>query len=419
MFSRISSCAKAAVVLAVFLTVSALIAHPSYGGGPIHGSKATGMGTAFIGLADDPSAIFHNPAGITQLEGLRTYGGISIVYLTSSFRDNAGNTENTDFQIFAPPHFFLTYQPPASLLTWGFGMHSPFGIGGRRWPRDGLTRYAATEGSIATVALNPTVAIKLTPSFSIAFGADYQLAMTENEKMLDQSAFSAPDGRFRIEGDGAGWGWNFGCLWRISQVIQAGFAYRGPITTDIDGEATITGIAPPLQAAFGGESFRTGAGTTLHFPEIYGLGIAMIPSDRWTFAFDIELARWSSFDRVFTDFETEVPAGGLVDGYAVLDWKDSWLAKIGFERRLKEHIALRGGYTFVQSAVPDKSLEAGNPDSDQHYVNLGLGYESGKWTTDTFASIGFYKSRNVANVFQTGEFDSLSVMAGLSLGYLF
>ena len=33
------------------------------------GSKAVGMGGAFVGLADDYSAVFWNPAGITQITG--------------------------------------------------------------------------------------------------------------------------------------------------------------------------------------------------------------------------------------------------------------------------------------------------------------------------------------------------------------
>src|SRR5262249_45279989 len=33
------------------------------------GPKAIGMGGAFVGIADDPTAIYHNPAAITQLKG--------------------------------------------------------------------------------------------------------------------------------------------------------------------------------------------------------------------------------------------------------------------------------------------------------------------------------------------------------------
>ena len=32
------------------------------------GPKAIGMGGAFVGVADDTTAMFHNPAGITQLK---------------------------------------------------------------------------------------------------------------------------------------------------------------------------------------------------------------------------------------------------------------------------------------------------------------------------------------------------------------
>src|SRR5512136_3110003 len=38
------------------------------------GSKAIGMGGAFIGLADDPSAVFWNPAGLTQTSRPTVYG---------------------------------------------------------------------------------------------------------------------------------------------------------------------------------------------------------------------------------------------------------------------------------------------------------------------------------------------------------
>ena len=55
---------SAFLVLAVFGTASAngFLA-------PAVGAKASGLAGAFIGLADDYSAAFWNPAGITQIEG--------------------------------------------------------------------------------------------------------------------------------------------------------------------------------------------------------------------------------------------------------------------------------------------------------------------------------------------------------------
>ena len=38
--------------------------------------KALGMGNAFVGQADDPTAVFFNQAGITQLEGVNLSLGL-------------------------------------------------------------------------------------------------------------------------------------------------------------------------------------------------------------------------------------------------------------------------------------------------------------------------------------------------------
>ncbi len=54
-----------------------------------HGSKAMGMGGAFAGLANDPSAIYFNPSGITQLFGTHILGGATLILPSSSFRGPA------------------------------------------------------------------------------------------------------------------------------------------------------------------------------------------------------------------------------------------------------------------------------------------------------------------------------------------
>ncbi len=410
------------VLVAAALFFSALLGTPpgsALAGGPIHGARAAGMGTAFLAVADDPSAILHNPGGITQVNGTQIYGGITALEIDSSFKDGSGNTEDTEPNIYLPPHIFLTHRPESSNITLGFGFHSPFGIGGREWPVDGLTRYVATEGVISTIAMNPTIAFKVNPELSLAFGLDYLQAMSVNEMMLDQSAFTSPDGIFRIEGEGSAWGWNVGSLWRVTPAFRIGLAYRSGISVGMDGDLTITDIAPPLQPSFGGDTFGTGADATLEFPEIIGIGTALDWIDRWTFAFDIELVRWSSFDEIRTDFEVEVPAGGIVDQTAYPDWEDSWQIKLGLEHHLSGRTSLRGGYAFVQTFVPDKSIEAGNPDSDQHSFSFGYGYGKDRLQIDTFVMLSLFEDRLVNNTFQTGKFENQIAYTGLSVGYRF
>ena len=54
----------------------------------VHGAKSAAMGGAFTALADDPTAIFHNPAGILQLEGTHLTVGLTTFSPNSTFKSN-------------------------------------------------------------------------------------------------------------------------------------------------------------------------------------------------------------------------------------------------------------------------------------------------------------------------------------------
>ncbi|MFQ6032529.1 MAG: OmpP1/FadL family transporter [Candidatus Zixiibacteriota bacterium] len=60
---------KRIAVCLVLVLISLLLANPGFGYDNLGNSaRATGMGNAFVGLADDPSAIFYNPAGLARLK---------------------------------------------------------------------------------------------------------------------------------------------------------------------------------------------------------------------------------------------------------------------------------------------------------------------------------------------------------------
>src|SRR3954452_9713138 len=50
---------------------------------PEQGTAAAARGNAFAATADDPSAIYYNPAGITQNDGLRNLLGVYAISLRS------------------------------------------------------------------------------------------------------------------------------------------------------------------------------------------------------------------------------------------------------------------------------------------------------------------------------------------------
>ena len=93
---------------------------------------ATARGEAFVATADNPSAIYYNPAGITQLEGNNLRSGIYGIYLDPSFNPpgsavNTGNTYHSSDNLAAVPQLFYTYTLEHLPLSFGLGVYAPYG----------------------------------------------------------------------------------------------------------------------------------------------------------------------------------------------------------------------------------------------------------------------------------------------------
>src|SRR5580704_13005300 len=77
--------------------VSCLLAGEiAFGGGievPMQGSRAAGQADAFTAQADDPSAIFYNPAGLTQLHGTQITAGAYYLQPLFKFEADSGDSE--------------------------------------------------------------------------------------------------------------------------------------------------------------------------------------------------------------------------------------------------------------------------------------------------------------------------------------
>jgi long-chain fatty acid transport protein len=397
----------------IFFTIPSI----SHAGGPIHGGKAAGMGTAFIAVADDPSAILHNAAGLTQSKGTQIYSGVSIIFPKTEYESPSGASEETEFDVFFPPTLYISSDFGMEDIVVGLGIHPTFGIGGRTWPEDGLIRYKSVEGFTATTTINPTIAWQVMQNLSVAAGLDYMYALNNSKVMLDQSLVGAGDAEMMIESDGGGWGYNLGALITLNESFRIGIVYRSEVKIDSSGDLEINDIAPALQPAFGSSDFNTHVSSPFTFPDIYSLGIAYFPDDRLVIAFDVELVRWSTFKQSDLDLDDEVPAAGITDVSMPLDWKDSWQFKTGIDYMVSETLSLRGGYAFINTPAPEHTLCPANPDADSHNFTIGSGYRTGKWTLDFYYMFGYYEDRKVNNNILSGEYENTMHSTGLSIGY--
>ena len=377
------------------------------------------MGTAFIAVADDPSTLSFNPAGITQLTGTQIYAGASAYLPYTRYESPSGESTETKFQVFVPPYFYICSDLGTKDLRVGLSLISPFGLGGNEWRPDGPTRYISTDSMITTLALNPTVAYQLLPNLSIAIGAVYMKAWNDQNAMVNQSIVGAPDGKSELSADGDGWGYNVGLLFKPSPRWSLGLQYRSSITVNYEGDLDLSSIAPPLWPVLGGSTFRSPIRMTNKFPDLFGFGIAFRPTDKWTIAFDAEYEGWSSFGTVTTEIEREVPAVGITNRQTVLDWENRVILKTGAEYRYSDRLALRAGYINVPSYVPDHTLSPENPLANWHTLTVGLSYRLGTVDIDFFYEAIFSETRTVENGILSGRYESFGHNFGFGIGKKF
>src|SRR3989454_10536609 len=141
-----------------------------------HGAAAGGKANAFAGEANDPSAIFYNPAGITQLPGTQLMIGTSIVKLDCTCRSStptSGVPSESQLQDQFPiiPHFYITHRFKQwdERFSIGLGVYTPFGIV-VDWPDNWQGHFATTDARLRVTIYNPTVAYQALPELSVAAG---------------------------------------------------------------------------------------------------------------------------------------------------------------------------------------------------------------------------------------------------------
>ena len=187
----------------------------------------------------------------------------------------------------------------------------------------------------------------------------------------------------------------------------------------LSGDTKLKRIAPALQPAFGGSSFKTETKTKVEFPETASLGFAYRPTKALTIALDFEWVGWSVFDEGTYDFEREIPEVGFVDITADLDWDDAWRIKLGMDYKVTERFSVRCGYSYLEGQVPEHSLSPAFPSTDNHNVSIGMGYKINRWSVDAFYLAEIFEDLTVDNDILSGSYESLHHFFGISVGYKF
>ncbi len=349
-------------------------------------ASGTAQSNAVVAQADDPSAIYYNPAGMTQLRGVQTSFGALLVGGSSSFRNSAGQTAKSSFDgtvAYPPPiNFYITANLKdlgfSSLgdLSAGLGVLSPFGTL-IRWPNDGPFAGARTFSAQELIDIKPTLAYKLNDQLSIGLGADiYTFFNFWGEGHQERHSIGPPlagaNQEAEITGRDTTAGFNVSVLYTPLRnaegkpLANVGLVYRSQATVHMKGQFLVNGAV------------QADASQTIVLPQIYTGGIALWPKrdhhHEWKLELDVDYTGWKSV----RNLDVRLSTGSTLS--SPQNWRSTYTVMIGSEYKWLTptalpgwEVALRGGYWNSQTPIPDSSFDPEIPDADNHSISFGLG----------------------------------------------
>ncbi len=391
---------------------SLMAAAPLQAGGPHipdQSTRAMGMADAFTAGADDASAVYYNPAGLANLTAPEFIGNFYVAHGDVYYSGPGGN-DTSDGRVYFIPSLYLAYPLGTDHnLVAGLGIYSPFGLGSR-WGDDSPVRYSVTLAEIKLVNVNPTLAWRMNDQLSLGVGVDYFTSQVKSRSIRHPLDPNNPfgEGEFDLDADGDGWGYNLGAQYQLSERVRLGLTYRSQVNVDYEGDVELDDVNPPVMGVL--THLEADASAKLRYPASWAAGICWQATPDLRLEANAEWVQWSTWD------ERVIKTSGLGTITQRLDWRDSWVLKLGAEYRLNETWTLRGGYLYNEQQVPSSTADASMPAGDSHGIAIGVGYQASERTCFDVALFTVYSEKRTLDTAILPDSDYNAISTYFSVG---
>jgi long-chain fatty acid transport protein len=385
---------RGAVARIVFLTPFLLagfgLSGPAEGNGfslPVQDALQVGRANAGnVAAATDASTVFHNPAGMTELDGAQALAGMTIVYAGYNVddRDSTASTPATggtpvavtgdkgDPRTVAPvPTAFYARPFGEQEDFWvGLALTAPWGLG-VQYDDDWFGRYDSIETRLTTINLSPAVGYRVNEWLSIGGGlnveyADAKLTSALPDTLAPGGPSPATDGVSKFTGDSLAYGFNVGVMLKPWPHTRIGLHYRSAIEHRLRGTSRVRNLSGALAPGNG----RTDADVRLNEPDVASIGVVHEALPGTTLFAEAQWFNWSRFNELRVKFSDDRP-----DSVRQQDWKDTWSFYGGFEQRLLDNWTLRGGVGYEPTPTVDAFRNTSLPDGDRVRLAAGISYD--------------------------------------------
>ncbi|HSB63038.1 MAG TPA: outer membrane protein transport protein [Thermoanaerobaculia bacterium] len=362
------------------------------------GSKANAVGGAFAATADDPSAMFFNPAGNAFVDRFTLEGGGFVILRPTAHLDGLspypgdGYSTNMRKTLYAIGHGYLVLPLSDSVKLSG-GFWSPNGLG-VPWanPETFAGRFLNQRVDLRQLAVSAQLAFKLSDWVAIGGGPEIRLTDVQLSRNISavnpftQRVVDIAHVSIVSEGTPIRVGLAAGILVKPCERLRLGISYHSHMDVDLEGPADFgqisTGNAQFDAAVRQSLPFHreVPARTSIQFPSVTMFGIAYDVTPNLTLEVDGNYTTWKVFDQTVLRIET------LPDSVLTHGWENTWAVRAGLTYRMGSSW-VAGGFIYDQTPQPDADVGPFLPDANRTGGTIGAGIAVSKHFEFQFSSL--------------------------------
>jgi len=340
--------------------VCLLASGTSFGGGLWLYEEATpdmgvgGAGRQAAGL--DASTASGNPAAMTRLDRTQIEGGFLGLYVDSKFdvkNSSNGSNGGGNAGYFSPAGTMYLVHSVSPDFKIGLGVGSYFGLG-ISYSNEWAGKYYVQSASFTTMAVNPTIAYKLTDWVSVGGGVS-AVQGNMSERVAVNTALEPGDGRLKYDASDTGYGYNLGVLFTLSPQTRIGVTYVSQVNFDFKDEMRFKNLDGTILGAALAANGLLDANLKINvnLPAQLALGAYHALTDKIALVGTVNWQNWSRFGQ---------PEISVADSQTVTDnlgYKDTYHAGVGVYYRIAEPWLVMAGFGYDTS--PTSSSDERSP----------------------------------------------------------
>ena len=351
------------------------------------------MGVAAAGaqaVASDASTAFHNPAGMTRLDGKQLMLTGGALYSTVKFDPDAdtpiGGGNGGEAGGPAPILGQFYVHSISDRLKLGANLISITGAV-LDYDSDWAGRYLNTEVRLLTITANPTIAYRVTDWLSIGGGPQIMYADLE---MKLKAPPPNGNGKVKIDGDDIAFGYDLGALIELSERTRLGILYQSEIEPDFSGDVKFSGGAVNTDA---------GTDTEITLARFIRASIYHDLNDQWALLGTVGWEDWSAFNNI--NIST-----GQGSQNIPRNWDDTYKIAAGVHFRPVKEWLLQLGFAYDTSPVDADDRTPDMPMDRQIRYATGAQY---KWSDNVSVGGQFvyadYGNARIRNDLLKGDYE--------------